>query len=422
MPDAGTSVPGGDTSTPDAGTPPEGESEGTTSLPVVAVVVLGTGLFGLGLTVGGYGAVVPVLVAAGFDAGAAGAGASAFLLGQVVAVLPADRISRSRTPRSVASAGFGLAAVGAALAGTPTLAAALTSRTLVGLGQGAAFIAAMTHVGRRTTGATTATAQGFLGAGFTLGFAVGLAAGPTTIDAFGMGNPAIGSAIVIAVGAVGAPGLRRTDLEPDDQRSGPKTPALSAYVDALRRPTAATLALGNAVTFGFLVVAGTWYAELLGDSTVSTTGVLVAFALATVAGRAIGGVLAARIGDAATVGWSLIAQTVVLAGTAAAIGSGRPLLAAVGVVASGLGFGVPFGPLFALAFTEIAPDPGITLVGMLVVGNLAALAYPWFLGRALTATGSFAVGIASMAATVAVVAALWARTLGFRHHASTPTG
>ncbi len=367
--------------------------------------MLGTGLFGLGLTVGGYGAVVPLLVADGVPAEVAGAGTSAFLLGQALAVLPADRLTRRYAPRTVAAAGLVLAAVGAALLATTTVAAVLASRSLVGLGQGGAFVAAMVHVGRLTTGDDTATAQGLLGAGFTLGFAVGLAAGPDAIARFGTAPPAVASAAVVASGGLGALALGRAD-------SSWGVPQVGAYLRALRAPVAATLALGNAATFGFLVVAGTWYADLLSGAAVPATAVLVGFALATVAGRAIGGVLAARVGDAATVGWSLVGQTVVLGGTATAVAAERPALVAAGVVLTGLGFGVPFGPLFALAFTEIAPDPGVTLVGMLVVGNLAALVYPWLVGRALVATGTFAVGLGTMAATVGAVALVWTRTVG----------
>jgi DHA1 family inner membrane transport protein len=374
-------------------------------LPRRAILVLGTGLFGLGLTVGGYGAVVPVLVAGGVPADVAGAGTSAFLLGQAIAVLPGDRLTRRYAPRTVAALGLLLAAGGAALLASTTVAAVVASRSLVGLGQGAAFVAAMVHVGRLTTGDDTATAQGLLGAGFTLGFAVGLAAGPDAIERLGTAPPAVASAAVIAAGGVGALGLGRAT-------STRGVPSVAAYLRALRAPVAATLALGNAATFGFLVVAGTWYADLLAGTAVPATAVLIGFALATVAGRAVGGVLAARVGDATTVGWSLVGQTVVLGGTAAAVAADRPTLVAVGVVLTGLGFGVPFGPLFALAFTEIAPDPGVTLVGMLVVGNLAALGYPWLVGRALVATGTFAVGLGAMAATVGVVALVWARTVG----------
>lgn len=394
-----------DASTGEAATATAADATDRGGLPRRAILVLGTGLFGLGLTVGGYGAVVPVLVAGGVPADVAGAGTSAFLLGQAVAVLPADRLTRRYAPRTVAAVGFLLAAVGAALLANTTVATVVASRTLVGLGQGAAFVAAMTHVGRLTTGDDTATAQGLLGAGFTLGFAVGLAAGPDAIERLGTAAPAVASAAVVAAGGVGA-----LALGPAASTWG--VPSVGGYLRALRAPVAATLALGNAATFGFLVVAGTWYADLLAGAAVPATGVLVGFALATVAGRAVGGVLAARVGDAATVGWSLVGQTVVLGGTAAAVAADRPTLVAAGVVLTGLGFGVPFGPLFALAFTEIAPDPGVTLVGMLVVGNLAALGYPWLVGRALVATGTFAVGLAAMAATVGVVALVWTRTVG----------
>jgi DHA1 family inner membrane transport protein len=370
----------------------------------VAVVALGTGLFGLGLTVGGYGGVVPVLVRRGASAGAAGAGTSLFLLGQAVVVLPADRLSRRVGARTVAVAGLTTGVAGAAALALPTLSAALVSRTLVGLGQGAAFVAAMTYVGVRTEGGDTARAQGLLGAGFTLGFAVGLAAAPAALASVGPGVPAVASAAVVGLGAAGTASL--------DGRAGRPRQPVGAYLDAVRSPAAATLALANAATFGFLMVAGTWYADLLGSVALPTTAVLVGFALATVLGRVVGGVLAGRVGDPATVGWSLAGQSVLLGGTAVAIAAGRPLLVAAGVVLSGLGFGVPFGPLFALAFAELSPDPGVTLVGMLVVGNVAALAYPWSVGRLLVDTGSFAAGVATMAVSVAVVATLWGRTVG----------
>lgn len=393
---------------------PDGGDATDGGVPYRAVLVLGTGLFGLGLTVGGYGGLVPVLVGRGVPAGAAGAGTSLFLLGQALAVLPADRRSRRTPARSVAGAGLVVAAVGAALVASPTLPAALASRTLVGLGQGAAFVASMKHVGRRTTGADTAAAQGLLGAGFTLGFAVGLAAAPPALARVGPALPASLSAGVIAAGAIGSLGLPPTGAE--------RSPPLTAYLDALRAPAAATLALANAVTFGFLMVAGTWYADLLATAPVPASAALVGFALATVAGRAVGGVLAARIGDAATVGWSLLAQTVVLAITAGAIAAGRPAIVAVGVVLSGLGFGVPFGPLFALAFADVSPDAGVALVGMLAVGNLAALAYPWLVGRLLADTGSYAVGVGTMAASVAVVGALWVGTVGLSGQGRPTTG
>jgi DHA1 family inner membrane transport protein len=262
----------------------------------------------------------------------------------------------------------------------------------------------MKHVGRRTSGGDTAAAQGLLGAGFTLGFAVGLAATPTAIDLVGPTPPAVVSGVVIGASAFGA--LLVADTGADVFQP------LRAYVTALRESSAAALSLANAVTFGFLIVAGTWYAELLAGSPLPAFPVLVGFALATVVGRAVGGVLAARYGDRAIVGWSLVAQALVLGVMAAAIAADAALVVAAMVVLTGLGFGVPFGPLFALAFTEISPDAGVTLTGMMVVGNVAAIVYPWFVGRVLSATGSFAIGIGSMAVTVGVVTVLWIVTIG----------
>lgn len=82
-------------------------------------------------------------------------------------------------------------------------------------------------------------------------------------------------------------------------------------------------------------------------------------------------------------------------------------------MATGFGFGVPFGPRFALAFSRLADDPGVTLVGMLAVGNGGALAYPWLVGRLLTATAGYAAGFAAMGATVAAIRLLWTWTVGY---------
>jgi DHA1 family inner membrane transport protein len=63
------------------------------ALPVGALTVLGTGLFGIGIAVGGYGAFVTALIERGVAADTAGFGMTIYLLGQVVAVLPADRFA-----------------------------------------------------------------------------------------------------------------------------------------------------------------------------------------------------------------------------------------------------------------------------------------------------------------------------------------
>ncbi|MFC4551101.1 MULTISPECIES: MFS transporter [Halorussus] len=377
------------------------------TLPRRAIAVLGTGLFGIGLSVGGYGAYVSLLIDRGVSPDVAGLGMSLFLLGQLVVVLPADRLSRVVPVGRVAAAGLLLGGVGAALGGVTSLPAVLASRSLLGLGQGTAFVASMKHVGRTTTGGDTATAQGLLGALFTLGFAAGLAATPVVLDPFGPTLPAVVAAAAVAVGGASAFRLGSVETRPP--------PSLGTYLDPFVSPTGLALGLGNMATFGFLMVAATWYADVLERAPAfPATAVLVGFALATVVGRGVGGWLSRRVGERATVEFSLLGLAGLLGAIAAAVVADAPLLLAVALVGTGLGFGVPFGPLFGLAFSELADDAGATLVGMLVVGNLGALVYPWLVGRLLASTASYAAGFGVMAASVAGVWLLWRATVGGR--------
>ncbi|SFC28935.1 MFS transporter, DHA1 family, inner membrane transport protein [Halobiforma haloterrestris] len=373
-------------------------------LPWAAIAAVGTGLFGLGLAVGGYGAYVSLLIARGVSPDAAGLGMSLFLFGQFAAVVPADLLTRRTAVERVAAAGFVLAGIGIGLGAVLTLEATYASRLLLGLGQGAAFVAGMKYVGLRTTGADTATAQGMLGALFTLGLAVGLAAGPVVVPWAGPALPTVGAAGVALAG--GAFTARLATVGPDART------VLGAYLEPFTSAGGLALGFGNVATFGFLMVASTWYAEVVAGAALPGTAVLVGFALATVVGRGVGGWLSRTYGERATVGGTLLGLALVLLGLAAAIDVDSAAGIAAGLVLTGFGFGVPFGPLFGLAFSELADDAGVTLSGMMLVGNGAALAYPWLVGRLLAATDGYAAGFAAMGATVGAIWLCWRRTVG----------
>ncbi|WP_336037915.1 MFS transporter [Halobacterium yunchengense] len=376
-------------------------------LPRRALAVLGVGLLGMGLAVGSYGAAVARLLERGVAPGVAGFGMTLFLLGQLAVVAPADRLTRTRRAAWVAAAGLTAGAAASLLSAGETVATTLAARALLGLGQGAAFVGAMKHVGRRTPRPHVSTVQGFLGAMFTLGLAVALAAAPVTFAAVGLGASMTAVAAVTAAGALGAPFLASADEEP--------VVPFRAYLAPLQSPVGLALGLGNMATFGFLMVATTWYeAALDGVAAVPTTTALVAFAATTVVGRALGGVLAARVGDRAVVRHSLLALAVVLAGMAAGVHYESAAVVVAAVAGTGLGFSVPFGPLFALAFSNLADDAGVTLVVMLAVGNAGALAYPWLVGELVAATDTYAVGFAAMAASVLGVWLLWRRAITAR--------
>lgn len=376
-------------------------------LPRRALVVLGLGLFGMGLAVGSYGAAVARLVDRGVAPGVAGLGMTLFLLGQLVVVAPADRLTRTSRPAVVATVGLVAGAAASLLSVGGTIGATLTARGLLGLGQGAAFVGAMKHVGRRTPQARVSTAQGFLGAMFTLGLAVALAATPAAFQRVGVAVTMTAVAVVTAVGACGTPFLSTATVRPPVP--------FRAYLAPLRSSVGLALGLGNMATFGFLMVATTWYeAVLAGLPDVPTAATLVAFAVTTVVGRALGGVLAARVGDRAVVRHSLLALALLLVGMSAGVHLESGLLVVVAVAGTGLGFSVPFGPLFGLAFSTLADDVGVTLVAMLAVGNAGALAYPWLVGELVGATDSYALGFAAMGASVLGVWLLWQRTVAPR--------
>jgi DHA1 family inner membrane transport protein len=377
----------------------------TSDLPRRALATLGVGLLGMGLAVGSYGASVDALLERGVAPGIAGFGMTLFLLGQLVVVAPADRATRTRRAAWVATAGLVVGAGGVALAAVGGLAATLAGRGLLGLGQGAAFVGAMKHVGRRTPQSKVATAQGFLGALFTLGLAVALAVAAPAFDTLGASAALLAVGGVVAVGAAGAVALPAADSEP--------VVPYAAYLAPLRSRVGLALGLGNMATFGFLVVATTWYVDALGGvSGISATPALLAFAATTVLGRALGGVLAARVGERAVVGHTMLGLAVALAGLAAGVAAGAPAVLVAAVVGTGLGFSVPFGPLFALAFSNLADDAGVTLVVMLAVGNAGALLYPWLVGELVALTGSYAAGFAAMSATVLGVWWLWRAAIG----------
>jgi len=374
-------------------------------LPNRALAVLGVGLFGMGLAVGSYGAAVTRLLERGVAPGVAGLGMTLFLLGQLVVVAPADRLTRTRRSALVATVGLLAGAAAVALSATGSVGTTLAARGLLGIGQGAAFVGAMKHVGRRTPGDLVATAQGLLGALFTLGLAVALAVASAAFEYVGVQAAMLAVAVVVAVGAAGAPFLDRGQSEP--------VVPLRAYLAPLRSQVGLALGLGNMATFGFLIVATTWYVDALeGVPGVPATATLLAFAATTVVGRALGGMLAARMGERAVVRWSLLGLAAALAGMAAGVHYDAPALLVVAVAGTGFGFSVPFGPLFALAFSNLADDAGVTLVVMLAVGNAGALAYPWLVGELVAATATYATGFAAMSVTVVGIWALWRRAIG----------
>lgn len=118
------------------------------------------------------------------------------------------------------------------------------------------------------------------------------------------------------------------------------------------------------------------------------------------------------LNERAAVALTLGLLCLLLGGAAAAIAIDAPLVLGVMLLGTGAGFGLPFGPLFGLAFSNLADDAGLTLVTMMVIGNAGALVYPWLIGRSLRQTGSYTSGFLLMALSVGVVVVLLVLTIG----------
>jgi len=374
------------------------------SLPRGPLAVLGCGLFGMGLAVGGFGTYVTELVGRGVTPGLAGFGSTLFLLGQFVVVWPTDALSRRFSVRRAAAVGLALGAAGTALGGVLSLPVALGGRLLLGFGMGATFLAAMTYAGLRVDDDAVGRMQGLLGASFTLGLAVGIALTPRAVAAFGATLPGVVAAVPVALAAVLAPTLQPVAPR-DHQRFG-------AYVDAFRSPVGIGLGLANAASYGLLIVATTWYTDVLARvPSLPTTLVLTGFAVATFVGRTYSGWSTTVTTRRRAVEGGLVFLATSLGAVAAALWVGNAAVLALALVSTGFGFGLPFGPLFSLAFETVGADAGVLLVGMTAIGNAVALAYPWLVGELLEATAGYTVGFLVLSLSTAAVVVVWRRTL-----------
>jgi len=362
--------------------------------------VLGLGMFGLGLAVGGFGTYVSELVERGVDPATAGLGSTLFLLGQLCIVLPADTLSRRWSLRSVTAIGLLLGGIGTVLGGVLWVPVHLGSRLLLGVGNGIVFLLAIKYAGLRVESGKVARVQGLLGALFTLGLAVGIATTPSGVSAYGPLFPSVVASVPTLCSGVFVLSLQPVRTQPVER--------LSSYLDPFRNAHGIALGLANAASYGLLIVAITWYTDIVsGVPALPVTLVLSGFAVATFVGRTGSGWLTVVASERQAVGGSLLFLTVALGLAAVGLQYDSSSLLVASLVLTGCGFGLPFGPLFSLAFASVGSDAGVLLVGMTALGNAAALAYPWLVGWLLSVTDGYVVGFAVMSLSVLVVTVLW---------------
>jgi DHA1 family inner membrane transport protein len=276
----------------------------------------------------------------------------------------------------------------------------LLGRFLLGVANGVVFLLVIKYAGLRVSGDLVARVQGVLGALFTFGLAVGVASSPALVARVGPQGFSIIAAVPVAIAAVVTPTLHSAETG--------AVPAFRAYVSPFNDPSAIALGLGNAASYGLLIVALTWYTDIVSRTpALPVTLVLTSFAVATFVGRTGSGWLTTFTSEARAVSVSLLFLSGALALVSGALATGSAVGLAAGLALTGFGFGFPFGPLFSLAFADIGADAGVLLVGMTALGNAAALVYPWLVGRLLAATDAYVAAFVVMAGSVFAVLLCW---------------
>jgi MFS family permease len=276
---------------------------------------------------------------------------------------------------------------------TPSVALAISMRTLIGIGTGFGFLAGSAYI--RAVGGSPA-AQGVYGGVAVAGGGIALAVVPQVENAIGWRAPFV-SAVAVAILGFVLLGLAPGD-EPqqrDERAAG-----------VLRDRSLYRLAVLYAASLGLSVVVGNWIVTLLnrdGGLGKGTAGIFGALALALgIFTRPLGGWIMrthpARIRLA--VGASLVAGG---AGTALLAVARPPAVAALGAALVGLASGIAFAPVFTGA-ARLRPDAPAAAVGF--VNGVAAfviVAGTPLLGLSFSLPGGGRAGFA-------VVAALWAAT------------
>jgi nitrate/nitrite transporter NarK len=339
----------------------------------------------------------------GLDAASAGAMATSFFLGAAMLMLFGGAAADRYGSRPAVTAGFLVACLSTLGCGllAPTYPALLAWRFVGGLGGGFAFAAGAAYTRGVFAGRGQHLAQGLYGASFLAGSAVTLIYMPLLAGAAGDWRRAY---FVSGLAVLGI-WVAWWRLAP----SGPAPVGASGgslgLAPALRARNSWLLGLCHMCGFGLAMVLGTWVVTYVHDG----------FGVPLVAGGILGS-LVLVIGIVARSGGGLIlerglppirlirlglALAVVGLGTLAL--AGNLALAIGGLVATGLGVGLPYAAVFngAAASVPSSPASAQALVGW--VGVMTAIVGPPLVGELLDVTGGFASGFLVLAAFTALV-------------------
>jgi NNP family nitrate/nitrite transporter-like MFS transporter len=296
------------------------------------------------------------------------------------------------------------------LAGHSSLTALLVGGFFLGIG-GTAFAVGVPFVSAWFPPARRGLAIGIFGAGMG-GTAISALTTVKLVDAYGMANPFLITAAVLALYAV----VAALVLRDAPGRTVPTEPLARRMADTLRLGVTWQASALYAVAFGgyvaFSVYLPTYLKTGYGLEQADAANRMAGFVLLAVAMRPLGGYLSDRMGPVRVLGGAL---AVVLAG--AFVQSFTPSLAPVGTIAflaMAAALGAASGAVFALVALMAPANKVGSVTGVVgAAGGLGGFIPPLVMGSLYGAYGSYAIGLVLLGAVAA--AALAFTSTGVRH-------
>lgn len=350
----------------------------------------------------------------GLDAASAGAIATAFFLGAATLMLVGGALADRYGARRAVTVGFLVTCLGALGCGllAPTYPALLAWRFVGGVGGGFAFAAGASYTRSIFAGRGQHLAQGLYGASFLAGSASTLMYMPILSGADGDWR----RAYLVSGVALLAVWFGWWRLAPAGER--PTMASIgTGLVPALRARNSWLLALCHMCGFGLAMVLGTWvvtYVEQGFGLTLVLGGALGALVLVLgIVGRLGGGLILER--GLPPIQLIRLGLAVAAVGLATLAVAGSLQVAVGGLLATGLGVGLPYAAVFNGAAASVPGSPASAQAFVGFGGVMTAIVGPPLVGLLVDTTGGFSSGFLVIAAFAALVllATLMLRPISF---------
>jgi len=339
----------------------------------------------------------------GLDSASAGAIATAFFLGGAILMLPGGAVADRRGARSAVTAGFLVTCISTIGCGlfAPTYPALLAWRFIGGLGGGFAFAAGAAYTRGVFAGRGQHLAQGLYGASFLAGAAITLIYMPILAGADGDWQRAYVVSGMVILGfwvawwRLAPPGPTPTTTSGDG----------TGLRRALRERNSWLLGLCHMCGFGLAMILGTWvvtYTTRGFGIPLAVAGLLGALVLGVgIIARSSGGILLER--GVAPIRLIRFGLALAVAGLVTMAVAGHLAVAMVGLVATGLGVGLPYAAVFNGAAVSVPASPASAQAFVGWGGLMTAIVGPPLVGRLLDVTGGFTGGFLAIAGFTCLV-------------------